>query len=258
MVLRMRETGFDIDGKVIIVTGADFGIGRGVALMLAAEGATVVPTVLQERSLDDLRSEAAATGLLVHPVQLDLSDVGAIRRTVEGIAAEHGRIDVLFNNAGLGYGHPALAVTESDWDQMMAVNLRGLFFMSQAVARVMIEQGAGRIINQSSQGGLVGLPEAAVYCATKGGVNTLTKQLALEWAPLGITVNAIAPTFVETPGTRPILDDPKRRAEVLSKIPLGHVAAIDDVAAAVIYLASDAGRIITGTILSVDGGWTAQ
>jgi NAD(P)-dependent dehydrogenase (short-subunit alcohol dehydrogenase family) len=140
----------------------------------------------------------------------------------------------------------------------MAVNLRGLFFMSQAVARVMVERGGGRIINQSSQGGLVGLPEAAVYCATKGGVNTLTKQLALEWAPHGITVNAIAPTFVETPGTKPILDDPARRAEVLSNIPLGRVAAIDDVAAAVIYLASGAGRMLTGTILSVDGGWTAQ
>ena len=215
----MRETGFDIEGKVVIVTGADFGIGRGVALMLAEVGATVVPTVLEEGSLDDLRSEAEAAGLVVHPVQLDVSDVGAIRHAVDSIVAEHGRIDVLFNNAGLGFGHPALAVTESDWDQMMAVNLRGLFFMSQAVARVMIDQGAGRIINQSSQGGLVGLPEAAVYCATKGGVNTLTKQLALEWAPHGVTVNAIAPTFVETPGTRPILEDPERRADVLSRIP---------------------------------------
>jgi NAD(P)-dependent dehydrogenase (short-subunit alcohol dehydrogenase family) len=254
----MRETGFDIEGKVVIVTGADFGIGRGVALMLAEAGATVVPTVLEEASLDDLRSEAEAAGLVVHPVQLDVTDVEAIQHVVGSIVAEHGRIDVLFNNAGLGFGHPALAVTESDWDQMMAVNLRGLFFMSQAVAHVMIDQGAGRIINQSSQGGLVGLPEAAVYCATKGGVNTLTKQLALEWAPHGVTVNAIAPTFVETPGTRPILEDPERRADVLSRIPLGHVATIDDVAAAVIYLASDAGRMLTGTILSVDGGWTAQ
>jgi NAD(P)-dependent dehydrogenase (short-subunit alcohol dehydrogenase family) len=254
----MRETGFDIEGKVIIVTGADFGIGRGVALMLAEAGAIVVPTVLEEGSVLDLREEAAAHDLVVYPVRLDVTDVSAIRQVVDAIVADHRHIDVLFNNAGLGFGHPALAVTEADWDQMMAVNLRGLFFMSQAVARAMIENGGGRIINQSSQGGLVGLPEAAVYCATKGGVNTLTKQLALEWAPLGINVNAIAPTFVETPGTRPILDDPKRRADVLSRIPLGHVAAIDDVAAAVIYLASDAGRMLTGTILSVDGGWTAQ
>jgi NAD(P)-dependent dehydrogenase (short-subunit alcohol dehydrogenase family) len=254
----MRETSFDIVGKVMVVTGADFGIGRGVSLMLAEAGAMVVPTVLEQANLEDIRREADAAGVQVSPVRLDVTDVGMIRDVVEAIAAEHGRIDVLFNNAGLGYGHPALDVTESDWDQMMAVNLRGLFFMSQAVARVMVERGGGRIINQSSQGGLVGLPEAAVYCATKGGVNTLTKQLALEWAPHGITVNAIAPTFVETPGTKPILDDPARRAEVLSNIPLGHVAAIDDVAAAVIYLASGAGRMLTGTILSVDGGWTAQ
>ena len=254
----MRDTDFDIIGRVIVVTGTDFGIGRGIALMLAEAGATVVPTVLEEANLEDLRRDAEARGLTVSPVQLDVSSVESIRAAVHAIVAEHGRIDALFNNAGLGYGHPALAVTEHDWDQMMAVNLRGLFFMSQAVARVMIEQGGGRIINMSSQGGLVGLPEAAVYCASKGGVNTLTKQLALEWAPHNINVNALAPTFVETPGTRPILDDPVRRADVLSRIPLGHVAAIDDVAAAVIYLASNAGRMLTGTILSVDGGWTAQ
>ena len=254
----MRETTFDIDGKVTIVTGASFGIGRGVAMMLAEAGATVVPTVVTEADLPSLLEDAAGRGVQIHPVVLDVSDVRSIEAAVARIVAEHGRIDVLFNNAGLGYGHPALSVTEADWDQMMAVNLRGVFFMCQAVARVMVDQGGGRIINMSSQGGLVGLPQAAVYCASKGGVNTLTKQLALEWAAQGINVNALAPTFVETPGTKPILDDPVRRADVLSKIPLGHVAAIDDIAAAVIYLASPAGRMLTGTILSVDGGWTAQ
>lgn len=254
----MRETNFDVTGSVVVVTGTDFGIGRGLALMLAEAGATVVPTVLEDANVEDIRRDAEAKGGQVHPAQLDVSDVESIHRAVDGIVAEHGRIDVLFNNAGLGYGHAALDVTEADWDQMMAVNLRGLFFMSQAVGSVMIDRGGGRIINMSSQGGLVGLPEAAVYCASKGGVNTLTKQLALEWAPHNVTVNAIAPTFVETPGTKPILDDPVRREDVLSRIPLGHVAAIDDVAAAVIYLASPAGRMLTGTILSVDGGWTAQ
>jgi NAD(P)-dependent dehydrogenase (short-subunit alcohol dehydrogenase family) len=256
--MAMRETDFAIDGKVIIVTGADFGIGRGVSLMLAEAGATVVPTVLEASNVEGLRGEAAERGLDVHPVRLDLTNVPMVRSVVEAIRGEHERIDALFNNAGLGFGHAAFAVTEADWDQMMAVNLRGLFFMSQAVAAVMRDQGSGRIINMSSQGGLVGLPQAAVYCATKGGVNSLTRQLALEWAPYGINVNALAPTFVETPGTKPILDDPVRRADVLSRIPLGHVAAIDDVAAAVIYLASNAGRMLTGTILSVDGGWTAQ
>lgn len=252
------ETDFDLTGKVVIVTGATMGIGRGVAMALAEVGATVVPTGLTEEDLVDIRQDAERRGLRVHPVQLDLTEVSSIHAAVDRVVAEHGRIDVLFNNAGLGYGHPALAVTEADWDQMMAVNLRGLFFMTQAVARTMIPNGAGRIINMSSQGGLVGLPEAAVYCATKGGVNTLTKELALEWASHGVNVNALAPTFVETPGTKPILDDPVRRADVLSKIPLGHVATIDDIAAAVIYLASSASRMVTGTILSVDGGWTAQ
>ncbi len=252
------ETDFDLRDKVIIVTGATMGIGRGVSMSLAEVGATVVPTVLAEADLAGLQREATDRGVRLYPVVLDLTDVGSIRAVVERVAAEHGRIDVLFNNAGLGFGHPALAVTEADWDQMMAVNLRGLFFMTQAVGRTMIAKGGGRIINMSSQGGLVGLPEAAVYCATKGGVNTLTKQLALEWASHGVNVNALAPTFVETPGTKAILDDPVRRADVISRIPLGHVATIDDIAAAVIYLASSASRMVTGTILSVDGGWTAQ
>lgn len=252
------ETNFDLTDKVVIVTGATMGIGRGVSMALAEVGATVVPTVLAESDLDDIRREAEDRGVRVHPVLLDLTAVRSIHAAVNQVIAEHGRIDVLFNNAGLGFGHPALAVTEADWDQMMAVNLRGLFFMTQAVGRTMTARGSGRIINMSSQGGLVGLPEAAVYCATKGGVNTLTKQLAVEWARYGVNVNALAPTFVETPGTKPILDDPVRRADVISKIPLGHVATIDDIAAAVIYLASSAARMVTGTILSVDGGWTAQ
>jgi NAD(P)-dependent dehydrogenase (short-subunit alcohol dehydrogenase family) len=142
---------------------------------------------------------------------------------------------------------------------MMAVNLRGVFFTSQAVARTMVAAGrGGRIINISSQGGLVGLPDAAVYCASKGGVNMMTKTLALEWAKDGITVNAIAPTFIYTPGTAPILDEPAMRAAVLGKIPLGQFALTDDVAGAIIYLASDAGRMVTGTVLVVDGGWTSQ
>ena len=252
------EINFELDGKVVVVTGATMGIGRGVSMALAETGAIVVPTGLEPGDLDEIRADAAGRGLEVHPVLLDLTDLRSIDAAVQEVVAAHGRIDVLFNNAGLGFGHPALAVTAADWDQMMAVNLRGLFFMSQAVARTMIERGGGRIINMSSQGGLVGLPEAAVYCASKGGVNTLTKQLALEWARHGINVNALAPTFVETPGTKPILDDPVRRADVLSKIPLGHVATTDDIAAAVIYLASSASRMVTGTILSVDGGWTAQ
>jgi NAD(P)-dependent dehydrogenase (short-subunit alcohol dehydrogenase family) len=251
-------TGFEIDGKVAIVTGATRGIGRAVALALARSGAVVVPTGRRQVDLDDLNQEAVRAGLEVHPILLDVTDAASLGPRVKEVASKFGHIDILVNNAGLGNAHSAFDVSESDWDEMMAVNLRGLFFMSQAVARAMADKGEGRIINMSSQASFVGLRDAAVYCTSKGGVNMMTKVLAVEWAPLGITVNAVAPTFVYTPGTAPILDDPGWRLDVMSKIPLGKLATPDDVTAAVVYLSSAAGRMVTGTILQVDGGWTAQ
>jgi NAD(P)-dependent dehydrogenase (short-subunit alcohol dehydrogenase family) len=149
-------------------------------------------------------------------------------------------------------------VTEADWDEMMAVNLRGLFFTCQAAARGMLARGSGRIVNMSSQASVVGIENHAVYCASKGGVNQLTRVLALEWSPRGVTVNAVAPTFIYTPGTKERLDDPAFRDKVLERIPAGRVGTIDDVAAAVIYLASPAGGLVTGSVLTVDGGWTAR
>ncbi len=250
---------FDLGGRVIVVTGASKGIGRALTILLAETGAVVVPTVRTDADAADLASEAKSRGLTVHPQRLDVSDVASISEAVAGVVATHGGIDVLVNNAGLGFARGALDVTEADWDEMMAVNLRGVFFMSQAAARTMVAAGrGGRIVNISSQGGLVGLPAAAVYCTSKGGVNMMTKALALEWAKDSITVNAIAPTFIYTPGTAPILDEPAMRATVLGKIPLGQFALTDDVAGAIIYLASDAGRMVTGTVLVVDGGWTSQ
>ncbi len=203
-------------------------------------------------------ADAGRRGVGVSPIVLDVTDTRSIRVAVDRIIAHHGRIDVLFNNAGLGFARAALEVSEADWDAMMAVNLRGLFFVTQAVARAMIASGGGRVINMSSQAAVVGLPDAAVYCASKGGVNALTRALAIEWASHGINVNALAPTFVETPGTKAILDNPARRADILAKIPLGRMATIDDITAAVIYLASPASRAMTGAVLALDGGWTAQ
>jgi NAD(P)-dependent dehydrogenase (short-subunit alcohol dehydrogenase family) len=249
---------FDVTDAVVVVTGASRGIGRELAMLLAEAGAIVVPTGRTAADLADLSEEAGYRGVQLHPVLLDVRDVASIRQAVDRIVATHGRIDVLVNNAGLGHAYKALDVTEADWDDMMAVNLRGLFFTSQAVARVMIPRRSGRIINISSQASFVGLPDAAVYCASKGGVNMLTKALALEWAEHGITVNAVAPTFVYTPGTAPLLDDPEKRAEVLAKIPLARLGSPEDVANAVIYLATPASRLVTGTVLVVDGGWTAQ
>jgi NAD(P)-dependent dehydrogenase (short-subunit alcohol dehydrogenase family) len=194
----------------------------------------------------------------VEPLRLDVTDVAGTRAAVDAAVAAHGRIDVLVNNAGLGANHDALDVSETDWDEMMAVNLKGVFFASQAVGRHMVERGYGRIVNLSSQAGLVGIRRHAVYSASKGGVNLVTKVLALEWAPHGVTVNAIAPTWIYTPGTAERLDDPAFLAEVLARIPIGRVGTTADVAAAVVFLSSRASGLVTGAILPVDGGWTAQ
>jgi NAD(P)-dependent dehydrogenase (short-subunit alcohol dehydrogenase family) len=250
---------FDLSDRVVVVIGASKGIGRELTILLAETGAVVVPTVRTDADAVAVTTEAQSRGLTVHPRLLDVRDVTSINEAVSRILAAHGGIDVLVNNAGLGFARAAFDVTEADWDEMMAVNLRGAFFMSQAAARTMSGSGrGGRIVNISSQGGLVGLHDAAMHCASKGGLNMMTKTLALEWAKDAITVNAVAPTFIYTPGTAPILDEPKTRAAVLGKIPLGQFALTNNVAGAIIYLASDAGRMVTGTILVVDGGWTSQ
>ena len=249
---------FSLAGQVAVVTGASRGIGHDLVVALASAGALVVAAVRSARDVDDLLGEVRTAGGSAVALEADLSDVDSIRRAVLRIVAETGRIDILVNNAGIGANHDALDVTESDWDSMMDVNLKGLFFVTQAVARPMIDRGYGRIVSLSSQAGLVGIRRHAVYSASKGGVNMLTRVLALEWAPHGITVNAIAPTFIRTPGTAERLDDPEFAADVLSRIPVGRFGTTADVAAAVLYLASPAAGLVTGTVLPLDGGWTAQ
>jgi NAD(P)-dependent dehydrogenase (short-subunit alcohol dehydrogenase family) len=249
---------FDLSGKVAVVTGASMGIGYGLAKALAQAGARVAVTARSMDALQTLVDEIAAEGGDAAAFALDLTRVGGIPQVMDDILARFGRIDILVNNAGLGANHPALDVTEADWDGMIDVNLKGLFFCAQAAGRIMLKGGSGRIVNMSSQASVVGIRDHAVYCATKGGVNQLTRVLALEWGAQGVTVNAVGPTFTYTPGTAERLDNPDYLKTVIDRIPSGRVASIADVAGAVIYLASDAGAMVNGTVLMVDGGWTAQ
>ena len=254
----MNYPNFRLDGQVALVTGASMGLGYGIAKALANAGAKVVAAARNVAALEELAAEIGEEGGEALPLPLDLREVGQISAAF-GQARDHfGRLDILVNNAGLGANHPALAVTEADWDEMMAVNLKGLFFCCQAAGKLMLAQGHGRIVNMSSQASVVGIRDHAVYCAGKGGVNQLTRVLALEWSDQGVTVNAVAPTFIYTPGTAERLDNPEYLSGVLARLPIGRVGTINDVAAAVIYLASPAGALVTGTVLLVDGGWTAQ
>ena len=249
---------FRLDGQVALVTGASKGIGWDLAKAMAHAGASVAVAARDQESLERLADEIRSDGGEALAVELDVKDVEQISTVFAHVRARLGSLDVLVNNAGLGANHPAEDITESDWDEMMDVNLRGLFFACQAAGRIMLEQGHGRIINMSSQAGVVGIREHAVYSASKGGVNLLTKVLALEWSSRGVTVNAVAPTFIYTPGTAERLDQPEYLEGVLSRLPIGRVGTTTDVAAAVLYLASPAGGMVSGHVLVVDGAWTAQ
>lgn len=249
-----------VDGKVAIVTGTGTGIGQASALALAAAGAKVVLTELPgrtaaaEATAGTARADYGAETLVL---PLDVTNLGQIDELVTSAVARFGRIDILLNNAGINIPKLAFDVTESDWDRVLDINLKGLFFTTQAVGRVMAEQQWGKIVNIASQMGVVGYSKRAAYCSSKAGVVNLTRVLAFEWAQHGIRVNAIGPTFVETPLTRPMFEDADFRQDVLSRIPLGQLAQPTDIASAVVFLASPASDMITGHTLLVDGGWTA-
>jgi len=246
------------DRKIALVTGASKGIGSDIARALAHAGARVALGARAVAALEGLAAEINAAGGEAIAVSIDVANVADIDGAVAAIHERFGRLDILVNNAGLGANHPAEDVTEADWDEMMNVNLRGLFFCCRAAGRIMLEQGSGRIINMSSQAGVVGIRDHAVYSASKGGLNMLTKVLALDWSERGVNVNAIAPTFIYTPGTAERLDQPEYLKGVLDRLPIGRVGTTTDVAAAVIYLASPASAMVSGHILLVDGAWTAQ
>ncbi|MBF6605184.1 MAG: glucose 1-dehydrogenase [Chloroflexi bacterium] len=254
----MDGISFSIAGQVALITGATGGIGADLAAAFGRAGARVGVAGRRSHTAEAVVETIRAAGGEATAIELDLTDRTSIDAAVGQVVATFGRLDILVNNAGLGTNHDAIDASEAEWDELFAVNVRGLFFASQSAARQMLAQGSGRIINMASQAGLVGIPRHAAYAASKAAVIGLTRVLALEWSPRGVTVNAVAPTWVYTPGTAERLDDPAFLASVIERIPAGRVASTADVAAAVLYLASPAAAMVTGTVLTVDGGWTAQ
>ena len=254
----MADATFSIDGQVALITGATGGIGADLAAAFGRAGARVGVAGRRVETADAVVERIRAAGGEATTIELDLSERESIEAAVASTVDTFGRIDILVNSAGLGTNHDAIDATESEWDELFAVNVRGLFFACQSAARRMLPQGSGRIINMASQAGLVGIERHAAYSASKAAVIGLTRVLALEWSPQGVTVNAVAPTWAYTPGTAERLDDPAFLASVVARIPAGRVATTEEIAAAFLYLASPAAAMVTGSVLTIDGGWTAR
>lgn len=255
---------FDLTDKVAFVTGASSGIGRASAIALAMQGAKVIVTARRMDKLTALASEIKSRGHQALALAMDVTKKIEIDAAILTAVKEFGRIDILLNNAGVAEFVPFLDMTEAQWDKTIDTNLKGYFFVAQAAAREMAKNnppiGGGRIINISSiasAGVGVGFPQIAQYCASKAGVIGLTEALADELAPMGILVNAIGPGVIESEMTTDMLKDPKQAAALLSRAPLKRAGKAEEIAAAVVYLASDEASYTTGATLYVDGGWLA-
>jgi 2-deoxy-D-gluconate 3-dehydrogenase len=253
------KASFDFSDQVVLVTGAGKGLGRAIALAFAEAGAAVALAGRHAKTLEAVRAQAAKPGNPVLTIPTDVQSVAAVNAMVEQTVERLGRLDVLINNAGVNRTGPSLDVDEQTWDWIIDTNVKGMFFACQAAGRVMIPRRSGRIINIGSIIGAIGLGWNVPYAASKGAVLQMTKSLALEWAKFGINVNGIGPGYVLTDQVRWLFDDAALKGRILAKQPGGTVGAEEDVAAATLFLASDAARHINGTMLYVDGasaaGW---
>jgi len=247
-----------LDGRVAVVTGASSGLGRHIALSLAELGADIALVARRAEALEVVADEVSAMGRTAMPIPADVTRIGLCGALVQRVVAELGQVDILVNNAGTNIQQDAFDVTEDAWDTVLGLNLKAAFFFAQAAAQQMRAQGTGgRIINIASQMAEVGFYKRAAYCASKGALVQLTKVLAIEWAQYGIRVNAVGPTFIDSPMARQMFEDESIRDEVTRRLPIGRLGRMAEVSAAVAYLASDGADLVTGHHLLVDGGWTA-
>jgi 2-deoxy-D-gluconate 3-dehydrogenase len=253
-----------LEGRVALVTGAGSGLGQGFAVALAEYGAEVAVTELPGRlsAAEETLELVRGHGRRAQALELDVREVAACRATVDDVVSTFGRLDILVNNAGVNRVEWAESVSEESWDLVLDTDLKGAFFMAQAAGRHMIARAqggdpGGRIVNIASQNGVIGYYQRSAYGSAKGGLVNLTRVLALEWARHGVTVNALAPTFVLTPLTEQTFSQPAIRADLESRIPLGRIATVADMLGALVFLAGDAAAFVTGHTLLVDGGWTA-
>ncbi|MGE0502654.1 MAG: 2-dehydro-3-deoxy-D-gluconate 5-dehydrogenase KduD [Rhizobiaceae bacterium] len=248
---------FDLAGKRALVTGANTGIGQGIALALAEAGAEIV--AVGRSSMADTEARVAAAGGRIATIAADLSDRGAVSTLVDQAWDAHGPIDILVNNAGIIRRKDAVDFTEADWDAVIDLNLKAVFFLCQALARRVIAEGRpGKIVNVASLLSFQGGIRVASYTASKSGLAGMTRLLANEWASKGINVNAIAPGYIETNNTEALRADPDRSTDILKRIPAGRWGRPEDIGGTAVYLASAASDYVNGSVLAVDGGWLAR